>query len=104
MEWVLRSLEEQWTRSDLIQNYKTVDGLESIYWYSGIHFFPDSPIRAATSQPKHLKREVLPSKACYDFCDFFNVRHEFSLNKVTDYLKELTNPHENAIKFKLFQG
>ena len=34
---------------------------------------------------------VFPSKACNDFCQFVNVRHEFLHNRVTGHWNELTN-------------
>ena len=88
--WGITSLEERRTRGDLIQTYKTVNGLESIDWYSGLQFVSNSRTRAATSHSKRLKREVFPSRACNDFCHFVNVRHEFFLNRVTGYWNELT--------------
>ena len=74
----IKSLKRRRTSEDLIQTYKTVNGLESIDWYSGLQFVSDSRTRAESSHSKHLKREAFPSKACNDFFHFVNVRHELS--------------------------
>ena len=95
-KWGITSLEERRTKGDLIQTYKTVNGLESIDWYSHLQFVSDSRNRAAMSHSKRLKGEIFPSKACSDFCHFFNVRHEFFLNRVAGNWNELTNSHVNA--------
>ena len=102
--WGITSLEERRTRGDLIQTYKTVNGIESIDWYSGLQFVSDSRTRAATSHSKRLKREVFPSRACNDFCHFVNVRHEFFLNRVTGYWNELTKSHVNAKNINSFKA
>ena len=83
-------LEERRTRGDLIQTYKIVNGL------SGLQFVSESRTRAASYHSKRLKREAFPSKSCNDFCHFVNIRHEFLLNRVTEYWNELTNSHVNA--------
>ena len=41
-------MEERRTRGDLIQTYKTVNGLEKIDWYSGVQFVSDSGTNAVT--------------------------------------------------------
>ena len=83
--WGIASLEERRTRGDLIQTYKIVNGLKSIDWYSGLYFVSDSHTIAAMINSKLLKREVFSSKACYDFCHFVNVRHEFLVNRITGH-------------------
>ena len=61
--WVITSLKERITRSDLIQTYKFVNGLKSFELHSGLQFFSKSRTREATSHSKHLKSKVFPSKA-----------------------------------------
>ena len=94
--WGITSLEESRTRCDLIQTHKIVNGIESFDWHSGFQFVSESRTRTASSHSKRLKREVFPSKACYDFSHFANVRHEFLFNRVTGHWNELTNSHVNA--------
>ena len=96
--WGITSLEKWKTRVDLIQTYKTVNGLEFIDSYSGLQFLSGSSTRAATSHSKRLKREVFPSKVCNDFFHFVNVRHEYFLNGVMGNWNELTNSHVNDKK------
>ena len=70
--WGITSLNEPRTRGDIIQSYKILNGLESFDWYSGFQFVYDFCTRVATRNSKRLKREVFPSKACNDFCQFVN--------------------------------
>ena len=98
------SLEERKTRGDLIQTYKIVNGLEWIDCYSGLQFVSNSRTRAATSHSKRLKGEVFISKACNDFCQFVNVRHEFLLNRLTGRWNELTESHVNAKNINSFKA
>ena len=102
--WGIISLEVRRTRADLIQTYKTVNGLESIEWNFGLQFIFDSRTSAATSHSKRLKKEVFPSKAFNELSHFLNVMHEFFLERVTGYWNELTNSHVNAIHIKSFNA
>ena len=79
--WGIKSLEERSTRGDLIQTYKTANGIESIDWFSGLQLVSDSRTGASMSHSKRLNREVFLSKACYGL--LVNVRHEFILKRGT---------------------
>ena len=81
-----------------------MNDLESIDWYSGLHFVSDLRTRAAMSHSKRLEREVFTSKACNDFCHFVEVRHECFLNRVTGNWNELINSQVNAKNINIFKA
>ena len=89
--WKLTTLEERRIRGDLIQMYKVLNGFESLDWYTGPRFAPVTQTRSAHSNSNRLIRENFPSKACNDFGHFVSVRHEFFLNRTTQYWNNLSN-------------
>ena len=50
-------MEERKTRGDLIHTQKTVNGLESIDWYSGLQFVSDSRTRVASNESLETPEE-----------------------------------------------
>ena len=87
----LSTLEERRSRGDLIQMYKSLNGLEDINWYTGPRFAPATQTRSAGRNGSRLIKEPFPSSALNSFGHFVSVRHEFFLNRVVERWNELPN-------------
>ena len=102
--WGLTTLAERRITGDLIQMYKSVNGLENINWHTGPQFAFTSNTRAASNNSFRLRRETFPTKDQNSFGHFTSVRHNFFLNRVTEDWNKLTNSLIQAVSLNSFKA
>jgi hypothetical protein len=102
--WGLTTLEERRMRGDLIQMYKSLNGLDRIQWYTGPHRAPQSQTRLAVKNELCLRREKFDTKLQNDHGHFVTTRHEFFLNRVTVNWNKLSNTEVNAASVNAFKA
>lgn len=79
--WDLTTLKERRERGDIIQMFKTMNGLEDIQRYTVPHYDQQTCTRDVNHNSHRLVRESFPTRSRNDFRHFISVREEFSLNR-----------------------
>ena len=102
--WDLTTLKERRERGDIIQMYKTMNGLEDIQWYTGPHYAQQTCTREANLNSHRLVGESFPTRSRNDFRLFVSVREEFFLNRTVEKLNRLTNSQIEAQSLNSFKA
>ena len=82
----ITSLKERRTRGDIIQFYKSLNGIDQIDWIEDIKYRPSSnavgPSSGLRGHKLRVERQSFNSRIQNDFCHFVETRHNFFLNRV----------------------
>ena len=80
-KWSISSLEDRHVRGDLIQMYKSVNGLDEIKWENDrVNLSTEGVLTRA--HMFGIKRETFKSRNRNDFCKQVSTRHTFFYNRL----------------------
>ena len=101
----LTALEKRRERGDVIEFFKHFANLDEINWHKGPDLMAARPERTCRQMnSQSVRREAFPSSNANNFCHFVNVRHEFFLNRVSEYWNKLPNDVVSAPTLNSFKA